>query len=184
MFFLFDIFYGFIVVEYVTYIFLCIYNLFDWGWIMLNDYEINNSTLVLLPIVEGKTLVYENDSEFKVNLKTIKIVDNSCRYFGSSLVGRQNGTKDMICTSIKAPIIIEESKEIIFFPTSSPRVDCCSWVSYNNLLKYEKIDKNYTRLYFLGGKCVDLDISYNIIDNQVTRCIRLEKILLRRKKAI
>ena len=164
--------------------FIYIYNLVDWGCIMLNEYEINISTLALISDSKNETLVIENDSEYKVKKKATKIVDSSCKYFGSSLVGRQEGTKNMISTSVKPPIIIEESREIIFFPTSSPRIESCSWISYNNLLKYEKIDKGYTRLYFLGGKNFDLEVSYNIVENQVTRCIRLEKALLRRKKAI
>lgn len=170
--------------QYFIYIFYIYIIFVDGGWIMISEYEINISTLALLPVIDVGTLVLEADSEFKVNKKTTKIIDNSCRYFGSSLIGRQDGTKNMIGTSIKAPIIIEESKEIIFFPTASPRIENCSWISYNNLLKYEKIDKNLTRLYFCGERNLDLDISYNIIDNQVTRCIRLEKALLKRKRTI
>ena len=66
----------------------------------------------------------------------------------------------MIGTSIKAPVIIEESKNIIFFPTSSPRNNICNWISYNNLIKYEKIDNNYTKLYFSCGFIFDIDISF------------------------
>lgn len=151
---------------------------------MGQDYEINSSTLLLVAINDKKTIIYDKDSETKINKRSSKIIDESCKFFGSSLIGRQEGTKDMIGITIKVPIIIEESRNIIFFPTSSPRNHLCSWISYNNLLKYVKIDKFKTRLYFVGGKEIDIDVSYNIVDNQITRCIKLEKTLLSRKKAI
>ena len=151
---------------------------------MNKDFEISKSTLFLHTIGKDKTIIYEDGHKIEINKKSSKIVDNSCRFFGSFLAGRQEGNKNLIGTSIKAPVIIEESREIIFFPTSSPRIDLCNWISYNNLVKYEKIDNNHTKLFFTNGFSYDINISYNIIDNQVTRCIRLEKILLKRKKAI
>lgn len=151
---------------------------------MLRKYDIGSNTLLLYAISKDETIVYECDDDLNVKEKSSKIIDNSCKFFGSSLAGRQEGTKDLIGVSIKSPIIIEETKEIIFFPTNSPRSDICSWVSYNNLLKYERIDASNTRLYFVNNRKLDLDVSYNIIDNQVTRCIKLERVLLKRKKAI
>ena len=149
---------------------------------MENNYEISSNTLLLYSIKNNETIIYESDIKYNINKKSSKIIDNSCRFFGSSLSGRQEGTKSLIGTSIKAPVIIEESKNIIFFPTSSPRNNICNWISYNNLIKYEKIDNNYTKLYFSDGFIFDINVSYNIIDNQVTRCIKLEKIFLKRKR--
>ena len=40
---------------------------------------------------------------------------------------------------MKVPIIVEDSKLIIFFPTSSYRGNNCIWISYNNLLKYSRV---------------------------------------------
>jgi phytoene dehydrogenase-like protein len=70
-------------------------------------------------------------------------MEESCEFFGSSLIGRQKGTTKLIGITHKAPIIIEETREIIFFPTTSPRLSCCSWISLKNIEKY------YTSL---GGK--------------------------------
>lgn len=168
--------------KYGSYIFLyinfCRKGVFDMN---RESYEINSSTLVLIPLSVKETKVIEVDDEFTVNDKCVKLVDRSCRFFGSSLIGRQEGSKSLLNVSIKVPIIVEESRNILFFPTNSPREESCMWVSYNNLLKYIKIDKRKTRLYFVNGKTIVVDISYNIIDNQVTRCIKLEKILFDRK---
>ena len=52
------------------------------------------------------------------------------------------------------------------------------------MVKYQKISKEQTKLIFINNKEIVVDVSYNIIDNQITRCIRLERTLLSRKKAI
>lgn len=150
---------------------------------MKNEYEINASTLVILPIDEENCRVYEYDKDFVVKRHSTKIVNDSCMFFGSSLIGRQYGTKKLISVAVKAPIIIEESKKIIFFPMASPRQTNCIWISYNNLVKYSK-NGDKTIFIFKNNKQIELDLSYNIVDNQIVRCIKLEKAFIRRKKII
>ena len=48
-------------------------------------------------------------------------------------------TKRLININSKSPIIIEESRNIIFFPLKSIREKSNIWISYNNLEKYVKI---------------------------------------------
>ena len=146
----------------------------------MNEYEINDDTLAILPINEYKSKVIEKTKSFIVNQTPIKIIDNSCQYFGSSYQGRFLGTKNLIGISHKAPIIIEESREIIFFPTSSPRLYSCAWISLKNLQNYKRNDDN-TLLIFNNGHLLDLDISYGMLDNQVLRAARLESVLRLRK---
>lgn len=146
----------------------------------MQEYEINEKTLALIPINENKTKVYEEEDNFIINKPTIKIMEESCQFFGSSLSGRQKGTTRLIGVSHKAPIIIEESKEIIFFPTSSPRKHQCSWISLKN------IDSYYTKnkilfIKFKNNTQLELNISYGIIDNQILRATRLESVLRSRK---
>ena len=145
----------------------------------MKDYEINRSTLILIPLDEDKTNVIEDSRELIVNLPIMKIIDNSCRFFGSSYDGRLIGTKEILGVSSKAPIIIEESKRIIFFPTTSPRVGSCIWISLNNIKDYRK-NKEKISIDFSCGKTINLDISYNVIDNQVLRSTRLYFLLEKR----
>ena len=72
----------------------------------MDSYEINTDTLALIPINSNKTKVLEKDKELYINLSTMKIIKNSCEYFGSSYLGRFSGTKKLIGVSHKAPIII------------------------------------------------------------------------------
>ena len=145
----------------------------------MKEYEINTQTLALIPIKENKTKIIEMNKEFMVYLPCKEIIDNSCKFFGSSLEGRVNGTKTLTGITHKAPIIIEESKKIIFFPTKSSRTTTCCWISYNNILKYEDI-LDGVLITFSCGKQIKLGISYTIIDNQVLRSTRLESVLTKR----
>ena len=145
----------------------------------MKEYEINEDTLALISL-DKKTKVFENNKTFTVDKETSKIMEESCEYFGSSLSGRQKGTEKLIGVSYKAPIIVEESKNIIFFPTTSPRIKSCSWISLNNLERYYTRNKRLI-LEFKNHQKIMLNLSYGIIDNQILRATRLEAVLRGRK---
>ena len=67
--------------------------------------------------VSKKTMqqIIENGEEYIINNNSTKILEHSCEYFGSSLEGRKEGTKKLLGITHKSPIIIEESRNIIFF---------------------------------------------------------------------
>ncbi|MFA7688946.1 MAG: competence protein ComK, partial [Bacilli bacterium] len=104
----------------------------------MGEYEISNNTLAIIPIGYSKSKVLETTEEFIVNLSPFEIINNSCKYFGSSYSGRHDGTKNLIGVSHKAPIIIEETTELIFFPTMSPRIPNCYWISLNKVKDFIK----------------------------------------------
>ena len=79
-------------------------------------YEIDLSTLMLIGINEESTKIVTMNNEFIVNNSSKKIIDNSCRFFGSSLADRIKATNRLVNMSSKTPILIEESRNIIFFP--------------------------------------------------------------------
>lgn len=147
---------------------------------MYNTYEINRDTLAIIPIDAGTSKVIEKDQEFVVERKVLDIIDDSCRYFGSSYTGRFEGTKKILGISYKSPIIVEESGGIIFFPTASPRYPNCSWVCLNNIEDYQK-SENGTSVYFINGQTLNLNISHSSFENQMIRSLRLAKIIKRRR---
>ena len=146
-------------------------------------YEIDLSTLMLVGLDEGKTKVITLDNEFIINIDSKKLIDNSCKYFGSSLSDRVKTTKRLINISSKSPIIIEESRNIIFFPLKSVRDKCNIWISYNNLEKYVK--SGYKTIFIFNNKKeVIIDFSYYIIDNQVTRSLMLDYEVKKRRESL
>ena len=142
-------------------------------------YEIDLSTLLLIGLNDESTKVVTTEGEFIVNNYSKKIIDNSCKFFGSSLADRIKATNRLVKMASKTPIIIEESRDIIFFPLRSTREKNNIWVSFNNLVKYEK-----TIFYFKSGKQISIKFSYYIIDNQVTRSLMLDYEINKRRKSL
>lgn len=149
----------------------------------MNDYEINAQTLAIIPIGTNKSKIIEEHGNLIVNKPPIKIIDDSCRFFGSSYDGRFLGTKQMTGITHKSPIIIEETRKIIFFPTNSPRNEKCIWLSLNNINCYEE-NGNECTIKFCCGKKISISSSYTIIDNQILRATRLESVLARRMEKV
>lgn len=145
-------------------------------------YEINDGTLAILFKEQGKSEILEEDCQYIVDQKPYKIMDYSCQYFGSSYEGREQGSQRMLGSSrYKVPVIVEETKNLIFFPTVSPSSNDCSWVALNKIKNYEKQDQN-TKIVFQNDQEIILPISYRTIENQILRATRLESILHKRKK--
>lgn len=147
---------------------------------MKTEYEINIETLAILPIGKNHSKIIEQETSFIVMKTPLEIIKNSCNFFGSSYNGRHEGTKSLIGISYKAPIIIEESNNLIFFPTSSPRYDECIWIAFNHILRYEKNDF-YSKILFQNGKTLSVEISYGSLQNQVLRASLLENVIRSRK---
>lgn len=146
------------------------------------DYEINTNTLALISQNEDNTKVLEDVSEYIVEKNAFEIVEHSCEYFGSTYEGRHSGTKNLIGVTHKAPIIIEEYYNIIFFPTSSPKNPECIWLSLNNILTYKVGSSLKTTLIeFKNGKKIEVPVSIGSLNNQILRATRLESVINSRK---
>ena len=110
------------------------------------------------------------------------ILKRNCFYNGSTYDGRTSATFYLTGYRYKAPILIKEEGSIIFFPTKSPRLEGCSWLSLNNIYDYYKTKDNLmSRIIFDNRIYIEMDLSYNILNNQILRSINLESKL--RKKS-
>ncbi len=149
---------------------------------MEQHYEISDKTIALYGM-DSRTRIYEEDKSFIIDKPATSIMEESCSYFGSSLDGRKKGTENLIGVSYKAPIIVEESKSLIFFPTTSPRLANCSWI------RSDKIDRFYYKnnnlvIEFKNGYQLFVKMSYDMLNNQILRATRLEHVLNDRKNKI
>lgn len=145
------------------------------------EYFINDDTLLLLSISANKTKVIEKNDTFIVNKNILEIIDESCHYFGSSYEGRLSGTKSLINMKYKLPIVIEESHELVLFPTASSRQINCSWIALQNIENYKRSNKK-TVITFKNNVCVELDISYGSFESQIFRATLLLMTLRKHKK--
>ena len=144
------------------------------------EYEITEDTCALIAINDSCTKIVELDNEIILNTSTLKILDYSCKYYGSSYNGRKEGSISILKNIYKIPIIVEESRNIIFFPISSPRYHNSTWISVRNIKSCRKIEKN-TEIKFKNGKKMIFKISYSSLQNQILRASYLEMIFLSRK---
>lgn len=143
---------------------------------MIKEYEINEETLAVISISEKKAKVLEQNKEYLVEKSAYEIMDDSCKYFGSSYEGRVSGAKSMLEANYKLPVIVEESRKMIFFPTESPLLPKCMWISlkhYDHMVN----DDTCTKIYFKNGTVINTNISKASLNNQVLRSTRLESIL-------
>src|SRR5699024_12112561 len=62
------------------------------------------------------TRVLEKDNEFTIPKAPREVIDNACRYFGSSLESCQEGTREICDFSHKTPIVINLYCGMFFFP--------------------------------------------------------------------
>ena len=82
-----------------------------------NFYELNKGTLAILPNGDESSLIYEDERRYIIDNSPMHIMEESCKYFGSSYEGRKDGAKNILGAEYKIPIIIEDSNNIIVFPT-------------------------------------------------------------------
>ncbi len=146
----------------------------------MEDYEINSSTLAIVPLGEDISKVYEEEAEYIISKSPNAIIKENCEFYGSSYSGRCSGTKKLTGIKSKFPIIIEESRNIIFFPTSSVRSDNNTWIALNNIKEYKEDNLNST-ITFKNNENLELDISYYSLDNQICRAHMLNSKLYDKK---
>lgn len=148
----------------------------------MKDYEINDETLAIVPDDIWNSIVVEDNCNYEVERKPLEIIDYSCKYFGSSYPGRKEGSKDILNSSYKLPILVEDTRNLVFFPTTSPVDNDCSWISLKNIKEYRRLNNLQTEVEFKNGKIITVDISYNSFNNQVMRASRLESITRNRRE--
>lgn len=145
----------------------------------MNNYEINVDTYALIPINEFKTKIVEKDKDYIINNSVYNIMENSCEYFGSSYEGRKVGAKHILGSTYKTPIVVEETKQLIFFPTESPLNEECCWISLNNIENY-LVENEKTKIFFFNKKELNINMRYQNFNNQVLRATRLLTIMKKR----
>ena len=141
------------------------------------DYEITFDTQVILPVENNSSRIIENNESYVINVPPMQVLEHSCEYFGSSFNGRKEENKKLLGITHKSPIIVEESRKIIFFPTTSPdRIDCV-WINLEKVNKYYKSSSKKSIIEFKNGDIIEFDVSIGSLTNQIMRASRLKYIL-------
>lgn len=148
----------------------------------MQNYLISKDTLAIIPDGKTKSLVFEKNRQFIVNRKPNSIIKSNCSMHGSSYQGRLDGTKVLTGYTYKAPIIIEDQSKLIFFPTSSPRLESVSWINLENVdYAYQNKDDFSNMIRFNNGLSIKIDSSLNILNNQILRATRLSSKIVKNR---
>lgn len=141
----------------------------------MKTYKINANTLMIIPYKEKYSLIIEKDKDFIIETRPNNIIKKNCVIYGSNFNGRLKSTELLTGYTYKAPILLKEEGNLIFFPTSSPRLSSCSWINFNNIddTYYDK-KKRVSIVIFTCGKSMEINTSLNIINNQIFRATRLD----------
>ena len=147
------------------------------GCVYMNNYIVNDDVLCFTSVNDGnETFLIERDNEINLDVNSFELIKRSCKFYGNSYKIQRQFIIDVFNYYIKTPIVISPYCMLIFFPTTAPNSNKCIWISYNNIDRYVKED-GFTRIYFSGGKEINIDVSYATIDSQITKCIKIEKYL-------
>ncbi len=147
------------------------------------NYEFNRGTLAIVPQEGDTSLVYEDENNYIINARPFKIMEDSCKYFGSTYEGRKNGARDILGAEYKVPIVVEDENNLIVFPTTSPLAEDCVWISLKRVKNIEKADFNSTKVIFDNNAEIIVNCSYRTIENQLSRASRLDLILRNHKNS-
>ncbi|WP_234031572.1 competence protein ComK [Lentibacillus cibarius] len=133
---------------------------------------------------DPRTIVLEEQEKFIVHKSPTKIIEDACKFFGSSLKGRQEGTRGICGITHKAPISIDPSCGMYFFPTASPMKPKCSWIAHSHVEQMNQYPHRQTEFIFKNGWTMLLDVSFGSMLNQVQRTAQYRYLLDNRLKYV
>ena len=135
-------------------------------------YIINEDTHAILPYLDIYSIIYERNEIKIIKRSPQSIINFNCLINGSTYDGRHKGSSKILGCSYKSPISIKDN--LIFFPTSSPRLKKCSWINLNsiNLIDSYK-DKKSSTITFDNNLKLLFHVSTTIINNQYLKALLL-----------
>lgn len=138
---------------------------------IVNHYEMNESTMALLPVVNWnfQTIVLETNKTLLVKQAPLKLIEKTCLTNGASYDGRRTASVYKTKNKYKTPIPISIEKHIYAFPTTSPRNYHCQWLIFNHILDLKQLGKNETLITFSNLQQMKINASYYKIEKQMQR---------------
>ena len=143
------------------------------------DYIINKNTYYLM-YDNDKTVINELSTELVFPGNNLKdILENSCKYYGSSLQGRIIGARNLIKSRYRIPIMVSERNNILLFPLSGKKNGEVIWFNFGMIKSYEK-NGDFVNITFNNGEIRKFMISYVTFNNQILKCSRMLVIYMNR----
>ncbi|WP_114570497.1 competence protein ComK [Exiguobacterium flavidum] len=149
--------------------------------------KINAQTLALVPCYgkygEPQTLVIKEGSETLEEGHPMKLIEETCLYYGSSMRGRIEAARHILGPHRKTPVLIDWEAQTIFFPTGAKEKAECIWINFKQMKSVQKNGKQ-VRVEFQTGQAVETDVSAYSIERQRIKTLELAYEMQRRFKSV
>ncbi len=126
-------------------------------------------------IQKQTVLTFEDGSMEQVNQSPVSYLEHLCIRNCSTLQGRQDAFRLLTGYHAKAPVLISEQLDYLYFPTVSQEKNDCVWVDESRIIKCKKVDAWHTTIFFTSGFRKDLEVNVRVIRNQLNRCEELRR---------
>ncbi|WP_277586726.1 competence protein ComK [Psychrobacillus antarcticus] len=134
-----------------------------------NSDLVDNETLMLEPVFTDKvkTRIVTTHGTYYSEESVLKLLEDACNRFASTLEGRLKAIKKLMNYSVKTPLLIEPN---LFgaFPTMSYRHVDCVWI-FNHPFDVEEVSKGKSIVHFSNGISVPVNASKHVILKQHQR---------------
>ncbi|RCW69697.1 competence protein ComK [Saliterribacillus persicus] len=125
----------------------------------------------------AKIMEWNEENDYESEFSARQILDTTCRFFGSSLQGRLDGTKMITGITHKPPVVINGACGMYFFPVASPLHPDCIWIAHSHIDRLERLEHRSTRILFKNGRFLELEVSYPSLVNQLHRTAQYRYLL-------
>ncbi|MHD0448971.1 competence protein ComK [Staphylococcus cohnii] len=139
---------------------------------MIQPYIIKKGDMTLQPChlpvgqYEGTRVLRYKEEESMIKERTHKIIDRSCRFYGSSYVFKKEDTIRITGISIKPPILFTPLFPTYFFPTHSDRKTQNTWINIHYVQSIRSLKDKKCRVNFVDNQYIVVNISAHSMQHQ------------------
>lgn len=142
------------------------------------EFYMNKDTILFCPRYDDLgnmyTCILENENLFKSHLPPTDLMEESLKYYGSSLAGAKAGASMILGDTFMSPVAVSERLGLYWFPSKSPSRRDCVWFALHQINKYTAIEKKKTKVTFNNGSSYVVGISCYSFENRMKDAYKLK----------
>ncbi|WP_165820794.1 competence protein ComK [Pueribacillus theae] len=137
------------------------------------EYIMTSDTMALVPHLNQYGELWSFGMELnrtiliRKNPKTI--LNDSCKFFGSSYEGRVDGTKAIMNRGKMYPIAICVPLDMYMFPLVSPNNYTCVWLSYVHIRDIDAYQTHHAKITFMNEQQLIVTKSKKLVESKKFR---------------
>ena len=139
---------------------------------MNQQYIIKKGDMVLQPCnltigpYAGTCIYRYQEDNYTVKDRTHKIIERSCRFYGSSYVFKKEDTIRITGINSKPPILFTPLFPTYFFPTHSDRKEENTWINIHYVSHIKPMKEKKCKVIFVDKQSITVNISAHSMQHQ------------------